>query len=379
MNIKRISKHAVIAVVTLIVISNITSCKTYQIDHETKTSQTLSSSETSTTPVPTATPKQKVKYEIKEVKHFCNGVAWVTAHNPENYDRKYIAVNSEGNVIFTSSESTEFIVHPQKGLTASPNTHGYTEIMAAGDGYYIVLKREESFEAVTNKVGCITSEGEVIMQPTLLPDGSDCEKVEYLGESCFAIIPHTSMDYDSSDAFLYNAVSNSWSSKYENLGDMRTPNELNYDRIKGAIINAEKDIVVDLSAYKEKIINAYVNEGYILLDLEGADKKSYYCVLNIDGTEIVSPTPFALPGATGATLSTMDNGYFMVIDYSHIKSIKVDGTVRADVDVGGYYIDPILRDGCVMLKYNGHQVNFINLDGEVLFPNDIIELEVELI
>lgn len=337
------------------------------------------------TPSPTATPTNKptLAYNVSKVKSFCNGIAWVTAHNKEISEYKNIAVNADGKVVFTttkpSDEYLKYIVHPEKGLVATPDTHGYTDILAGGGGYYIVLKKEEGFDSVTCKVGCIASDGTVVMPPTFLPNGSGSAAAKYLGEGCFAILlGYGSLQNPAASSFLYNAATNSWSSDYSDLRDLHTPNEMIYNPYKCAFVNSQGNIIADLSAYKDKIKSVSSAEGYGLLNLAGTDQRRYYCVFNSNGTEVIPPTAYSGIGSQGTSVTSINNGHFMAIDWNNLKSVSVNGSVRVDTELDlSYTLTNTLSDGWLTLKYDGDEINFVNLDGELMFPNEIIRLEAE--
>lgn len=369
MSTKRIKKYVIISAVLCVL--NITGCGKQQSEVKNiVTPFPTSVTETNvSTPTPAPTPKEILSYKVNEVEHFCNGIAWISAYSKEKKDQKYVAVNEAGEVVYANSESNEYIVHPTNGLTASPDTHGYTEILAGGDGYYIVLKKEEGFDSVTSKVGCITSDGKIVMEPRFLPNGRNISGAEYLGEGCFAI----SEFYDLSPSFLYNASTNSWSSESDDYSNLYTPNQLKYDSGKCAMINANGDIAVDLSEYKGKILSTFSDKEYILLELEGADQKHYYCVLKDNGETVVSPTLYGK-----GSISNIDNGYFIAeTNYNTIASISVDGTVGNITHVDYSLPSLILHNGWLILSENGKKVNFINLDGELMFPDETIELTID--
>lgn len=377
-----------IIIMGIIAAITITGCGRSEYQGRDKSASTSTATVANTpkpTPTPAPTQEPTVLFEVTEVEPFCNGVALVHATNTTKSERRIVAVNTDGEVIYTTDEyeSEEIIVHPQKGLVASPATHKITKVLDGGDGYYMVQYIEEGLEvATTRKAACITSEGEYIMEPTLAPNDEQCYGARYIGAGRFIVITWDSMGADS--GYLYDAVSNTWGTErnyVDELYDLYAYSEDDVTISNGQLIKNNGETVMSLPNYVNNVksCSAQLSGNVVLLDMTGADNKGYYALLNISGEEIIPPTVYHdIPTIIG-DISNIENGYFVVQDGSHYTTIGPDGNVRAEFDTSLVDDYLTLQEGWMTEKFNGYDRNFINLDGKEMFPNQKVRIRESLL
>lgn len=91
------------------------------------------------TPLPTEEPGRN--FVVKQVNPFNNGIAWLTAADPETGEVHDFVINTDGRVLgYVKQNGDHNVVVGENGIVATPESLGYTSVEARGNGYTFVAK-----------------------------------------------------------------------------------------------------------------------------------------------------------------------------------------------------------------------------------------------
>lgn len=141
-----------------------------------------------------------------------------------------------------------------------------------------------------------------------------------------------------------------------------------YSGDSGAFYDANNNMVLDISNYKDKIRTSspYFENGYSLLILEGKDGNHYFTVIDKSGNSLFEPKSYKnICNSILCKRIVTDMG-IMDLNGSLIETEAIDFEIGEDKRFEGYY------NG--FMRCN-NKTNYVDINGNLLFSNNEVIVE----
>lgn len=353
-------------------------------------------------PEETLLPTEVRSFAIESTRPFDGGVAWVIADDPETGEAHDFVINTDGKVLgYVEKNGNHNVIVGENGIVATPESLGYTNVEARGNGYTFVTKEVTDFENNEYYFGIVNYEGNWEIEPTRIFDkvytvrtngGKKNVPIIYAGEGIFQV----------DNTYFYNTNTHSWfevpnikeeanfvngvtivsgvvihtdgsyskynvSGKLEKFSDGVIFNSSDYK-----LYDVNGSVVADLGYYKDKLFVNYeivFNEGYAALKLNGEDQKCYATLIDKTGKMMFDP--------------------IKIDDNEKVKNFKNNRFCVSIATIGGWKVfdkngNKITEnkfkysDGVYSCGWLDTEYNYIDGDGNYMFENGIINVDKEI-
>lgn len=389
-------------------------------------------SETETTePAP-----NKYSVQLTDASAFSDGVAWVRYTDPYGV-RRVGLLHTDGNVhpldvigpdsyfgsdfsvgySYVNLADTFIIIDDLGSIAVQGPEDGSYEIVAGGDGIYLVHQEAKGFDVNEDRYGFIDVNGNWILEPTtelpLADPKHDLPSFSYMGEHIFTsadrgfhfhmynvdtgdsyyvydieetghfyngigMIADTELVYTINTNFETTELFSSHGDIYYSEGIIFRNSQIYKDGDYHDITrfyDTDGEVLIDLSEYKLCRTNADGNfyrfqNGAAAVCIEGADYEEYITLIDLGGNFLVEPMRYHTVQGFGINMKphgTYSDGMLFVRGEEDAVILCSDGTVQsANCGFGNMHISEIRfsdgyawyesNDGCWFVNPNGEQL-----------------------
>ncbi|MBM6937372.1 hypothetical protein H7U37_02365 [Pseudoflavonifractor phocaeensis] len=261
-----------------------------------------------------------------------------------------------------------------RGIVASA---GYSHQSLPFNGYCLVNFEVNTFEKTGDFMGILDSSGQWVLEPMDSNIKLYCDKCYaeyYLDGICYVINLETREVAQSPDHYELWDVMDAWQDAY----DREFQNGLLYDKEKDGFIDADGNVVIDLSGYSitysfavdPSYVPTFCN-GYCVLPVNNADGAQYVTVLDTQGNQVVPPikNPDGCGGyaSDGYFLST--RGLLPQFYQSHFPAseayIRLADGQPLDIP---YLPEYAFSEGVAVVRDDHNRHYYIDVNGNDVFP-----------